>query len=615
MRERTSLNTISYSFRLLSVAWIVLSPTFAFLPLQSRLTTKYSSTNRIPRAVSHGSETADIDQASFNSYLATCIPGLSTVLAGELHELGALNVETSGNAAVTFQGSSKIGLNALLWLRTVHRLMELVATEHNIETRQDLHDFVSNNVNVQNLLGNGQGGLLTLSVHSMLNQPSLLPKDLTHSHFTSLTIKNALCDIVRDIRGDRPDVELDNPDVPLVCVLRGMPGNTAEVSLYRQLHSPGSLHKRGYRGDSAIHKAAMKESLAAGLLLGAGWGDKVKEMKRNPIPTTVIDPMAGSGSLILEAIMMAADIAPGLMRIKCSGPQQPPILRWKSSRTEDLENVWKELLIEATERAKSGLQWCKTSPLQMIANDAHAGAIDICESSLQVAGLLHLVELRQGDCVNMKVPLNASTFVFTNPPWGVRLDNDMNASWESLRHLLRDSCPPNTEAWVLSGNKATTKHLGLKRSNSIQIKTAEQDLRWIQYLILDEEGVARLKEASGNYRQYDDDDGYTKSEQLQPQIGKSWDDTRAPRRRDERSSSSSDSYDRRPSSRSGGYNQRAPNGQGKYDRGGARSGWENRLSGRPEHGSGQRTERIPRAGDVSPLTDSEREAKKSSWYI
>ena len=608
-RKRTSLNIMTYLCRLLSVVWIFGSPTSAFLPSQNRYTTKCkSTTSRIPRPVSHGPETTDTDPSGINSYLATCIPGLSTVLAGELQELGALNIETSGNAAVTFQGSSKTGLSALLWLRTVHRLMELVATEYNLETRQDLHEFVSSSVNVQNLLGNGQGGLLTLAVHSILNQPSLLPKDLTHSHFTSLTIKNALCDNVRDRRGDRPDVELDNPDVPLVCILRGMPGNTAEVSLYRQLHSPGSLHKRGYRGDSAIHKAAMKESLAAGLLLGAGWGEKVKELKTNPVPTTVIDPMAGSGSLILEATMIAADIAPGLMRIKCTGPQQPPVLRWKSSRNEDLENSWKELLIEATERAKSGLQWCKTSPLHMIANDVHSGALDICESSLQLAGLLHLVELRQGDCVSMTVPLNASTFVFTNPPWGVRLDNDMNASWESLRHLLRDSCPPNTEAWVLSGNKATTKHLGLKRSNSLQIKTAEQDLRWIQYLILDEVGVARLKEASGNYREYNDDDGFIKPEQLQPRIGKNWDTTSAPRRRAERSSSSND---RRPSSRGEGYNQRASNGQGKNERG----GWESRFGGRAVQGSGQRSEKIPRSSDVSPLTDSEREAKKSSWYI
>jgi len=544
-----------------------------------------------------------------NSYLATCIPGLSNVLAGELQALGAVNVETSGNAAVTFQGSSKTGLHALLWLRTVHRLMELVASERNLETRQHLHDFVSDNVNVQQLLGNGSGGLLTLSVHSILNQPSLLPKDLTHSHFTSLTIKNALCDIVRDLRGDRPDVELENPDVPLVCVLRGMPGNTAEASLYRQLHSPGSLHKRGYRGDSAIHKAAMKESLAAGLLLGAGWGDKVNELKAVPTPTTVLDPMAGSGSFILEAAMIAADIAPGLMRIKCTGPLQPPVLRWKSS--QGLEETWKELLIESTQRAKNGLQWCKNGPLKFIANDIHSGALDICETSLQQAGLLQLVELRQGDCVDLKVPQDAATLVFTNPPWGVRLDNDMNASWESLRHLLRDSCPPNTEAWVLSGNKVATKHLGLKRSNSLQVKTAEQDLRWIQYLILDEEGVARLKEASGNYREYEDEDGYVKPQQTPPRAERpdnNWIADRAPSRLDKGKTSS---YDQRQSSGGRGYERRHSSGGRERTDKNVVGGWESRGRG---HYEKQQTERR-RASDVTPLTDKEREANKSSWYI
>jgi putative N6-adenine-specific DNA methylase len=587
------------------IVGLLVSPLSAFLPLQQQRLR--ASVSVSPLQARSGA----MDESShYNSYLATCIPGLSNVLAGELRELGAVDIETSGNAAVTFRGPSKTGLTALLWLRTVHRLMELVATDRNLETRQDLHEFVANEVNVQNLLGNGKGGLLTLSVHSILNQPSLLPKDLTHSHYTSLTIKNALCDSIRSMRGDRPDVELDDPDVPLVCILRGMPDSTAEVSLYRQLHSPGSLHKRGYRSNAAIHKAAMKESLAAGLLLGAGWADVVKELKNNPTPTTVMDPMAGSGSLILEAAMMAADIAPGLMRIKCEGPQAPPpMLRWKSSA--GLDDVWRELLMESTQRAKTGLQWAKNAPLTLLANDVHGGALDICEASLQQAGLLHLVKMSQGDCVSMEVSPGSKTLVYTNPPWGVRLDTDMEASWESLRHLLRNVCPPNTEAWVLSGNKAATKHLGLKRSNSLQVKTAEQDLRWIQYLILDEEGVAKLKEASGNYKEYNDDDGYVKPEPQQPRQAKStnsWGDF------DRRQERSYDSYDRRPSS--AGYDGRAPSsGRGGRGRGGGGGGRGYERRGRPERPNGQQTDRMSRPSDVTPLTNKEREDKKSSWYI
>ena len=117
---------------------------------------------------------------------------------------------------------------------------------------------------------------------TILNNPRQLPKDLSHSHYTALSVKNSLCDVVRDMRGDRPDVDVDNPDLPLVAILRGMGDSrfddgAASLSIYKSLHPPGSLHKRGYRSGGAMHKAAMKESMAAGLLLEAGWNEKVQD--------------------------------------------------------------------------------------------------------------------------------------------------------------------------------------------------------------------------------------------------------------------------------------------------------------------------------------------------
>ena len=99
----------------------------------------------------------------------------------------------------------------------------------------------------------GEGGLLSLSVKVIAN--GRLPKDISHSHYTALTIKNALVDQVRALKdGERPDVELDDPDVPLVAIFHSR-GMTADMSLYRSLSPPGSLHRRGYRSGGAIHKA------------------------------------------------------------------------------------------------------------------------------------------------------------------------------------------------------------------------------------------------------------------------------------------------------------------------------------------------------------------------
>ena len=125
---------------------------------------------------------------------------------------------------------------------------------------------------VKSLLGDGQGGLLTMSVKVILNNPRCIPQDLNHSHYTAVTIKNAICDLVRELHPDgiRPSVDIDDPDVPFVAVLLGHDGRGmdtgASMALYRSLSPPSSLHKRGYRNHGPIHKAAMKESLAAGLL-------------------------------------------------------------------------------------------------------------------------------------------------------------------------------------------------------------------------------------------------------------------------------------------------------------------------------------------------------------
>ena len=375
-------------------------------------------------------------------------------------------------------------------------MLELVANSPEgtfLYDKNDVHEFIRQDVNVKDLLGDGEGGLLTISCKAVLNNARNLPKDLSHSHFTGLTIKNALCDVVRELRSDRPNVELDDPDVPLVAMVlghEGVGGSGASISLYKSLAPPGSLHKRGYRSNSAMHKAAMKESLAAGLLLQAGWKEKAEQAKANSgssqNPLILVDPMAGSGSLVLEAAMMAADIAPALMRIKCgmSGQSLPPVTRWKGSL--DSTRVWKELLLEATQRAKQGIQTVReTKWIQIHANDIHGGALDLMEESLAQAGLSPLVQITNQDCKDLKIPSDSESphWVLTNPPWGVRLTEDVEESWDSLRHFLRDTCPSETEAWVLSGGKAASAQLKMKRDRMIPIQTGDQHLRWIQYTV------------------------------------------------------------------------------------------------------------------------------------
>lgn len=466
-------------------------------------------------------DAADGRETTCSSYLATCIPGLAGILAEELREIHPeiTEIAPSGNAAVTFRATREASLHALCWVRTAHRLLELVAMsgeDADINDRQDLMEFIKTEVNVKDLLGDGKGGLLTLSVKAILNNSRQLPQDLSHSHFSALSVKNALCDVIRDMRGDRPSVDVDTPDVPLVVMLRGTNG-AASLSLYRSLHPPGSLHKRGYRRGSAIHKAAMKESLAAGLLREAGWHVKLREAKdayslssasgssSNKTPLRLVDPMAGSGSFLLEAAMMAVDIAPGLVRIRCGVPDHalPPVTRWKSDI--DTEKLWKSILLGASQRAKNGLQWIRDNPGQVTlqANDIHPGAIEIMESALETAGLRNLVQITNMDCYDMELvdendlAAGIPYLVVTNPPWGIRLTEDIEDSWEGLRHYLRDVCPSGTEAWVLSGDKSSTKLLKMRRNRMIPIQTGDQTLRWINYTVQGKSSPKEEEEESG----------------------------------------------------------------------------------------------------------------------
>ena len=490
----------------LFVAWILLC-TEAFI-VSSERKRPLCSSRQSPTTIGSSSRRAslgattrhtDDENEVSSSFIATCVPGLSGVLAEELQSLGCTAVEPTGGAAVRFEADGPTVLECLLWARTPHKLMEFLAESPPIlKTRQDIHQFVQDEIPVQRLLGNGQGGLLSLSVTTILNAPRQIPADINHSHYTALTVKNALCDTVRELRGDRPNVDLDNPDVPLVAVLRGTPSG-AQLSLYRQLHSGGSLHKRGYR-PSTIHKAALKESLAAGLLLQAGWEKSCRAAQsKGKSPPLLLDPMTGSGTLVLEGLLIAADLAPHLMRIKTSmGAEQaamhqhPPVLRWKDYA--DLrQDVWPQLLREATERAKTGLAWLRdtadgTYPVYV--NDMHTGALSLLDESLTITGFHGLVNINAGDCADWNPPIQDKSgtrqnwTIVCNPPWGVRLEDDVEASWEALGKFLKQTCPAGrTTAYILSGHAKATKRLGLRRSQSMPITVGTQDLRWLQYEI------------------------------------------------------------------------------------------------------------------------------------
>ena len=184
-------------------------------------------------------------------FFATTVPGLEAILYDEIKLLqGAENIHLK-SSGVEFSGTVKTGLEALMWLRTPLKLMENLVDNVSVNSKEDLYD-VCRRINWIDTIPS-DGTIKCDCVMGLNNPPSL-----THTHFNSLTIKNAIVDQFRDETGSRPSVHLDDPDLSLLMYL-----HKSKASLYRVWSGDESMHKRGYR--NVIHKAMLRETTAAAM--------------------------------------------------------------------------------------------------------------------------------------------------------------------------------------------------------------------------------------------------------------------------------------------------------------------------------------------------------------
>ena len=272
---------------------------------------------------------------------------------------------------------------------------------------------------------------------------------LNHSHYTALQVKNAVVDRQREIWGQRSSIDLENPDV---CLHLHLDREGAVLSLDG---SGGSLHRRGYR--AAMGMAPLKENLAAGLIRLSGWTGT----------TPLVDPLCGSGTLLIEAASLAAGHAPGLNRSFA-------LEGWADFDDE----LWEEECSRARERQEhETLQpiiiGCEQNP--SIANQARSNA--------EAAGLSHLISIQTGDFRDLNLPEGPGTLV-CNPPYGERLgaDQDLEALYSDLGAMVKTQCS-GWDFWLLSGNPGITGALRMKASRRIPINNGGIDCRWLHYQV------------------------------------------------------------------------------------------------------------------------------------
>ncbi len=362
-------------------------------------------------------------------FFASAPRGVEGILADELTGLGAADV-VPGIAGVSFQGTFDVGCRACLWSRTASRIL-LVLSEFDAPTPQALYDGVRAIDWLKLLRADG-----TLAVDFSSRGASCI----TNSHFGALKVKDAIVDSIRDASGVRPSVDLDRPDVRVSVHLSGV---RAAVSLDM---SGESLHRRGYRAQSTL--APLKENLAAAILLLARWPEVFAA------GGGMLDPMCGSGTLLIEAALMACGTAPGLLHAPFG------FTRWKGFDP----GPWQAMLVEA--REKDRRRDPALSSLPIWGFDVDASAVRAARANAHRAGLGNLVRIDCRELSFTERPESVSRGIFVvNPPYGERL-----GEVRALARLYRrigDVLKQRFTGWdgfVLSGNLELAKEVGLRPS-------------------------------------------------------------------------------------------------------------------------------------------------------
>jgi 23S rRNA (guanine2445-N2)-methyltransferase / 23S rRNA (guanine2069-N7)-methyltransferase len=377
-------------------------------------------------------------------FFATTAKEMEPLLAQELEALGADKVNAV-RAGVFFEGPIDIAYRACLWSRIANRILLPLKT-FPAPAPEKLYAGVKSIKWFDHLTPNN-----TLAVDFASSQ-----SQITHTHFGALKVKDAIVDQFRSIQGVRPSVDPIHPDIRINVYL-----NKDEATLSLDL-SGDSLHRRGYREEGT--PAPLKENLAAALLMHAGWPKCVTD----PKSFSLIDPMCGSGTIPIEAALMAADIAPGLARTHWG------FTGWLGH----VPKIWERLLAEARDRAQAGL--AGKLP-RIVGYDEDFRAVRVALQNLEKAGLRGKIHVEKRE-LSACDPVSEAGLIILNPPYGERMGDIERL--QSLYTQIGDTFKKRFKNWqgyVLTSSPELMKSIGLKASRKIVIYNGALECRFLKY--------------------------------------------------------------------------------------------------------------------------------------
>jgi putative N6-adenine-specific DNA methylase len=368
--------------------------------------------------------------------IAKTFMGMETVLAQELTQLGANNVQI-GRRMVSFTGDKEMMYRANFQLHTAIRILKPIK-HFKSKSADEMYDEVKK-IDWSQYIEDGK----TFSVDSVVYS-----EEFRNSRFVTYKVKDAIVDQFREKTGKRPNISVSNPDIRLNI-------HVAEDDATLSLDSSGeSLHRRGYRQESV--EAPLNEVLAAGMILLSGWkGD-----------CDFIDPMCGSGTLLIEAALIAHNMSPGIFR------KEYAFEKWTDFDQDLFDFIYND---DSQEREFKH---------HIYGYDIDMKAVNTARLNIKAAGLANDITVEQADFKDFKKPA-APSIMITNPPYGERISTpNLLGTYKMIGERLKHEFMGN-EAWILSYREECFDQIGLKPSIKIPVYNGSLECEFRKYAIFD----------------------------------------------------------------------------------------------------------------------------------
>lgn len=366
--------------------------------------------------------------------VAKTLFGFEDLLIRELTNLGALDIK-KGIRVVSFSGDIGFMYKANLALRTAIKILKPIKT-FTIISEQDLYNRIYK-MPWENYLSENGSLAINATVHSTR---------FKHSQYIALKAKDAIVDRFRNQTGTRPNIDLRFPDLKI------------NIHIDKQLctvsldSSGESLHRRGYKTETNI--APINEVLAAGLVMLSDWDGQ----------SDFMDPMCGSGTILIEAAMIACNIPPNLMR------KEFAFERWRDWDVELFEKIETSLLSKT-----------RDFHYKIIGYDKSPSAIRKAKDNIKNAHLDEFISVKHEDFFKTHKKGQEQLHAVFNPPYGERLEQlDIETFYANIGNTLKHSYP-GTNAWLITSNLNGLKHVGLRPSRKVKLFNAKLEARLVKY--------------------------------------------------------------------------------------------------------------------------------------